>query len=225
MRRLLLLWVAAVALAGAQPKPDQNELNLMLDQIRAAIRAEDWPEASRIAIRLNATLLNQRARSQASPLLELQHLEILAGKNAITRNPLLPRMARAAFAANEWARAESLADEALEASKHGVFWWTGDAIHQGNIILGRLALRQSKVEDAKRYLLAAGKTPGSGSLDSLGPSMVLAKDLLDRGETATVLAYLESCAQFWNGNRGKLAEWIALVRAGLKPDFGPNLAY
>ena len=33
----------------------------------------------------------------------------------ITRNPLLPRMARAAFAAGEWARAEGLANEALEA--------------------------------------------------------------------------------------------------------------
>ena len=225
MRRLVLLWMAAGALAGAQPKPDQKELNLMLDQIRAAIRAEDWPEASRLAMRLNATLLNLRARSQASPLLELQHLEMLAGKDGISRNPLLPRMARAAFAAGEWARAEGLALETLEAAKHGVFWWTGDAIHQGNIILGRLALRESKLEPAKRYLLAAGRTPGSSSLGSLGPNMALAKDLLDSGETATVLAYLESCAQFWNGNRGKLAEWIALVRAGLTPDFGPNLGY
>jgi hypothetical protein len=225
MRRLVLLGMAAVALAGAQPKPDQKEFNLMLDQIRAAIRAEDWPEASRIAMRLNAALLNLRARSQASPLLELQHLEMLAGNNSMTRNPLLPRMARAAFAAGEWARADGLANEALEAAKHGVFWWTGDAIHQGNIILGRLALRESKLEAAKRFLLAAGRTPGSSSLDALGPNMALAKDLLDAGETATVLAYLESCGQFWNGNRGKLAEWIALVRAGLTPDFGPNLGY
>ena len=225
MRRLVLLGMAAVALAGAQPKPDQREFNLMLDQIRAAIRAEDWPEASRIAMRLNAALLNLRARSQASPLLELQHLEMLAGNNSMTRNPLLPRMARAAFAAGEWARADGLANEALEAAKHGVFWWTGDAIHQGNIILGRPALRESKLEAAKRFLLAAGRTPGSSSLDALGPNMALAKDLLDGGETATVLAYLESCGQFWNGNRGKLAEWIALVRAGLTPDFGPNLGY
>jgi hypothetical protein len=225
MRRLVLLWLAAVALAGAQPKPDQREFNLMLDQIRAAIRTEDWPEASRIAIRLNASLLSLRARSQASPLLELQHLEILAGKDAITRNPLLPRMARAAFAANEFALAESLANEALEAAHHGIFWWTGDAIHQGNIVLGRLALRESKPDAAKRYLLAAGRTPGSGNLGSLGPNMALAKDLLDLGETATVLEYLESCTQFWIGNRGKLAEWLALVRAGLKPDFGPNLGY
>ena len=225
MRRLWLLWAVAVALAGAQPKADQKEYNLMLDQIRAAIRAEDWPEASRLSMRLSNTLLELRSRSQATPGLELQHLEMLAGKDSITRNPLLPRMARAAFEAGEWPRAEALAQEALEAAKWGVFWWTGDAIHQGNIILGRLALRESKVEAAKRFLLAAGRTPGSSSLDGPGPNMALARDLLDRGETATVLAYLESCGQFWSGNRGKLAEWIALVRAGLKPDFGLNLGY
>ena len=53
--------------------------------------------------------------------------------------------------------------------------------------------------------------------------MQLAKDLLDRGETATVLEYLQLCGQFWIANRGKLAEWIVLIRAGINPDFGPNL--
>jgi hypothetical protein len=225
MRRLLLLSVAASALAFAQQKPDQKELDLMLDQIRAAIRAEDWSEASRLAIRLRAALLNARARTPVSPLIELQHLEVLAGQNATTRNPLLPRMARAAYAAGEWARAEGFANEALDAARHGVFWWTGDAIHQGNTILGRLALRENKLDAARKYLIAAGKAPGSSNLGSQGPAMQLAKDLLDRGETAAVLEYLDLCGQFWTTNRGKLEEWTVLIRAGLKPDFGPNLSY
>ena len=224
MRKLVLLSLAA-AVAIAQQKPDQKEISLMLDQIRAAVRAEDWPEASRLTTRLNATLMNLRVRSQASPLIELQHLEVLAGQNATTRNPLLPRMVRAAFAAGEWARAEGLANEALDAAQNGVFWWTGDAIHQGNMILGRLALRQDKLDLAKKYLIAAGKTPGSPTLGSFGPTMALAKDLLDRGESATVLEYLDLCAQFWTTNRGKLQEWTVLIRGGLKPDFGPNLSY
>src|SRR3954467_7571230 len=112
MRRLVLLVLALAAVACAQQKPDQKELTLLLDEIRAAVRAEDWPEASRLTIRLNAALMNVRARSQGSPLIELQHLEILAGQNATTRNPLLPRMVRAAYAAGEWARAEGLANEA-----------------------------------------------------------------------------------------------------------------
>ena len=225
MRRLVLLSWAAAALVLAQQKPDQREINLLLDQIRAAVRAEDWQEASRLSIRLRAALLTTRSQTPASPLIELQHLEVLAGQNPTTRNPLLPRMSRAAYAAGEWARAEGLANEALDAAQRGVFWWTGDAIHQGNMVLGRLALRQNKIDLARKYLLAAGKTPGSSSLGSQGPAMQLAKDLLDRGETATVLEYLELCGQFWSANRGKLQEWTVLIRAGLKPDFGPNLNY
>jgi hypothetical protein len=225
MRRLVLLSLAASVLAVAQQKPDPRELNLLLDQIRVAIRTEDWSEATRLAIRLRAALLNARAQTPVSPLIELQHLEALAGQNATTRNPLLPRMARAAYAAGDWARAEGVANEALDAAQRGVFWWTGDAIHQGNMILGRLALHQNKLDLAKKYLIAAGKTPGSSTLASQGPSMQLAKDLLDRGETATVLEYLDLCAQFWSANRGKLQEWTVLIRANIKPDFGPNLNY
>ena len=55
-------------------------------------------------------------------------------------------------------------DEALTAARQGVFWWTGDAIHQGNIVLGRLALRRGDVEEARRALLAAGADP-----DALNP--------------------------------------------------------
>jgi len=223
MRRLLLFVLCGAALAAQQT--DKQELNRLLDELRAAIRADDWVEASRISVRLNAELLARRSRMMTSPLLELQHLQQLGGTNPITRNPLLPRMAKAAYAAGEWDHATGFAKEALEAATHGVFPWTGDAIHQGNIVLGRLALRRSDVDGAKRYLLAAGKTPGSSGLASLGPNMALARDLLDRGEQDTVVAYLEECGHFWDGNRGKLAEWIALVKAGLKPDFGRNLDY
>jgi glutathione S-transferase len=88
-----------------------------------------------------------------------------------------------------------------------------------------LALRGGEVAEAKRYLLLAGKTPGSTSLAAQGPNMALARDLLERGESAAVLQYLEECGSFWGGNRGRLAEWMALIRAGLKPDFGANVTY
>ena len=166
-----------------------------------------------------------RIRTQATPSIELQHLEAVAGKDPITRNPFLPRMAKAAFAATEYTRAEAYAEEALEAARHGTFWWTGDAIHQGHIVLGRLALRRNDIDQTRLHLIAAGKTPGSSSLAGVGPNMQLARDLLDRGESAAVAEYLQGCGNFWEGNRGKLAEWIVLVKAGLKPDFGANLGY
>ena len=224
MRAVLAFLCFAAALLAQAGQPTKDELNRMMDDLRAAVRREDWAEASRISIRINTALLI-RNRSQATPNLELQHLQMMAGTDPIKRNPFLPRLVKAAYAAGDYARAAGYAEEALNAAKHGVFWWTGDAIHQANIVLGRLALRKNDVEEAKRALIAAGKTPGSSSLAGPGPNMQLAKDLLDRGETATVVQYLEECRNFWEGNRGKLAEWIVLIKAGLKPDFGPNLGY
>lgn len=197
----------------------------MLDEIRASIRLDDWNEAWRLAVRLNASIVEQLLKTGSSPNLELQHLESMAGSNSITRGPLLARLARTALAAGNLEKAERYANEALAESKHGVFWWTGDAIHQGNIVLGRLALGNEDVGEAKRRLLLAGKTPGSTSLASQGPNMALARDLLERGESATVLQYLEECSTFWSGNGGKLTEWMALIRTGLKPDFGVNVTY
>jgi hypothetical protein len=219
------LMVAAMFRAAAQQQPDKQEMYRMLDDIRASVRLEDWNEAWRMAVRLNASIVERLPRTGASPDLELQHLEFMAGGNAISRGPLLARLARTALAAGDLEKAGRYANEALAESKHGVFWWTGDAVHQGNIVLGRLALRGGEVEEAKRYLLLAGKTPGSTSLAAQGPSMALARELLERGESAAVLQYLEECGSFWGGNRGRLAEWMALIRAGLKPDFGANATY
>jgi hypothetical protein len=138
---------------------------------------------------------------------------------------LLPRLAKAACDAHQSAKAAAYATQALEAAKHGVFWWTGDAIHQGNIVLGRLALDRGEVQAADGYLLAAGKAPKSSFLTVFGPNMGLARDLLARGEKDAVVQYLEECGGLWTTDRGKLAEWLALVRAGLKPNFGPNVDY
>jgi hypothetical protein len=230
MRLFVSLCLISAAGAWAAPPQftpraaDKQELYQMLDEIRAKIRNGEWSDAWRQSVLLHTTLARYTG-ARASPQLELSHLELLAGKDAISRAPLLARMAKTALAARDRDKAQRYADEALEASRHGVFPWTGDAIHQGNIVLGRLALERGDVEAAKRFLLLAGKAPGSSTLGSTGPNMALARDLLQRGESAAVLQYLEECGDFWGGNRGKLAEWTVLIRAGLKPDFGPNVDY
>ena len=125
--------MAAVAVRAApQQQPDKQELYRMLDDIRASIRLDDWNEAWRLAVRLNGAIIERFPRSGASPDLELQHLEFMAGTNAISRGPLLARLARTALAAGNLEKAGRYANEALAESQHGVFWWTGDAIHQGN---------------------------------------------------------------------------------------------
>jgi len=104
-------------------------------------------------------------------------------------------------------------------------WNYGNAIQDGNLVLGRIAVRDGRIEEAKKYLLEAGKSPGSPQMDSFGPNMSLAKDLLQKGERDTVLEYFELCRKFWTMDYGKLNQWSDEVKAGKIPEFGANLIY
>jgi len=104
-------------------------------------------------------------------------------------------------------------------------WNYGNAVQDGNLVLGRIAVKEGRMEDAKRYLLEAGKSPGSPQMNSFGPNMSLAKDLLERGERPVVLEYFELCRKFWRMDGGRLDQWKQQVKDGGMPDFGANLVY
>jgi hypothetical protein len=53
--------------------------------------------------------------------------------------------------------------------------------------------------------------------------MLLAKELLEKGEPDAVLEYFDLCARFWK--EGRLEVWARKVRPGEIPDFGANLDY
>lgn len=135
-------------------------------------------------------------------------------------------LARAAFAAGDLDKAQQYASELLLAApKFKNDWNYGNALHQGNNVLGLIALQRGDVASAKEHLLAAGQTPGSPQLDSFGPNMMLAKELLEKGERDAVLAYLQSCGKFWKMGTDSLQAWTAVVNQGGTPDFGANLDY
>jgi len=134
--------------------------------------------------------------------------------------------AKSALEAGEPEKAKQYASELLEsAPKFKNDWNYGNALHEGNIVLGRIALQRGDIARAKEHLLAAGQTPGSPQLDSFGPNMTLAKELLEKGERDTVLNYLQSCAKFWKMSGDKLRTWSATIKGGGTPDFGANLYY
>lgn len=104
-------------------------------------------------------------------------------------------------------------------------WRGGQAVHDGNFVLGRIAAQQGYVEEARQYLLEAGKSTGSPVLGSFGPNMSLARDLLVRGEREAVLTYFDLCRKFWGSGEKQLTEWSEEVKAGRMPDFGANMYY
>ena len=151
-------------------------------------------------------------------------------RSEISRCWLLPDVAASAFENGEYERARRIAAEmVVRATPPVAHPWEdcnrGNSIHQGHMILGKVALKRGNVSAAKRELLLAGQTPGSPQLDSFGPNMSLARELLERGERDTVLAYFDECGTFWKGYLSKLGGWRKTVKAGGIPNFGANLYY
>jgi hypothetical protein len=118
-----------------------------------------------------------------------------------------------------------IARSALRSASDPEHWNYGNAVHYGNLILGHVALRDRDVQEAGRYLLKAARTPGSPQLNSFGPNMSLARDLLRMDKENVVLRYLDLCRGFWDGHEETLRSWAADIRVGDMPDFGANLLY
>lgn len=129
-----------------------------------------------------------------------------------------------ALQAKEYAAASSLATERLR-MLHQDRCACYDDEHRADIVLGLAAAHQGDIEQAKSYLLQAGRVGSSPALSTFGPNMALAKDLLERGERDTVIAYLDECARFWSMGTKELTAWKAQIARGETPDFGANLLY
>jgi hypothetical protein len=139
----------------------------------------------------------------------------------------LSRVASAAYDAGDYEKADAYANELLsEADRNSGNWYYGDAIFYGNTTLGLVALkRDNNISQADNYLLAAGKTPGGPDLNSFGPNMLLAQELLKAGERDVVLDFIGECGRFWKGDPGRLSKWKEEIDKGEMPDFAPNLKY
>ena len=150
--------------------------------------------------------------------------ELKRAKNEDDRWLALGDAAKAALWVGHVGEARQLAEElkALTPNYHGN-WNYGNAIHDYNLVFGSIALGAGDVAASKRFLLAAGRTPGSPQLDSFGPNMSLAKALLIVGERQTVIEYFDLCREFWP--RNELTTWKKEVQKGKIPDFGANLVY
>jgi TonB family protein len=94
-----------------------------------------------------------------------------AGDAGVQRFYELAQLAKAAMEAGAGDKAKVYAAELLQmAPQFPRDWNYGNAIHDGNMILGQVALRQGNVTLARQYLLEAGKTGGSPQLNSFGPA-------------------------------------------------------
>jgi hypothetical protein len=123
------------------------------------------------------------------------------------------------FANKEFDRVKNAIPEYLELAKiYRCNWNYGNAIHDSNRMLGLISLNEGNIELATEYLLKAGKSTGSPQLDTFGPELDLANQLLKSGKTNEVVAYLKDIEKFWDGNDGKIQGWIESIEKGEQPE-------
>ena len=79
--------------------------------------------------------------------------------------------------------------------------------------------RKGDVAAAIVHLKQSGETKGSPQLNSFGPSMQLARALIQVNEIPPVLHYFKQCREFWQSGDAWLNVYEAKVRRGAVPNF------
>jgi hypothetical protein len=113
------------------------------------------------------------------------------------RGMLNENIAFAAMGAGLYDKVKQLANDMLINNVDSLSFNYGNTIHEANTLLGRVALKENDLNQAREYLLKSGKCPTSPQLSSFGPSYVLARELLERGEKDIVIDYLDLVYDLW----------------------------
>ena len=157
-----------------------------------------------------------------------QYESLLAEADERMKPSLLTQAAEAALLAGDDAKVSKLAAELLKATSPDDRNY-GDHVHNGHRFLGHAALKAGDVATAKAELAKAGKAPASMMMERAGPSLTLAKALLEKGEKDAVLAYLEDVAELWPTGVDTVDQWIDQIKKGETPEldnrrarFGPG---
>ena len=159
-------------------------------------------------------------------MMKITRGDLSAATNEVERFYALNRASKKALKAGKIEEARGFANElARLAPAYTNDWNYGNAIQDANQVLGRIALAEGNVAEAKKRLLDSADSKGSPQMNSFGPNMQLAKELLAKGESQVVLEYFNRCQRFWKMGADRLSAWGQAVNMGETPNFGPNLDY
>lgn len=151
-------------------------------------------------------------------------LRILAWFNSDAQAQRIQFQADRAYNRGELDSAKQLALQLLNLAEVGNRkCMYSNSVHHAYRVLGLVALARGDIPEARECLLRSAEVQGSPQLSSFGPSMELAKALLEVGEWGAAKVYLECCSRFWRDGRERIEKWIEQVEKQELPNFGANL--
>jgi hypothetical protein len=110
----------------------------------------------------------------------------------------------------------TLAADAFPSDPRASEDFLGEAIYPCHQALGHAAFATGDTDAAEVHLLESVRFRRAPvTLRSFGPSMSLARRLLESGRTDSVISYLKTCQAFWN--RKLLVRWVAEIESGAQP--------
>jgi hypothetical protein len=143
-----------------------------------------------------------------------------AGGDELEQFYAAPNAVMAAYHSGDFNLSGEIAQAGLRlATQYPKNWNYGNTVHFCHTAQGLLALRQGDVPRAAAELLASVSLSGSPQLNSFGPSMRLARELLKHGERGSVLQFFAHCRTFWSMGARWLDIWEKKVQRGEIPTF------
>lgn len=212
-------WAADTKAIEADP---EGELRKALEELKAD--SKDYDAAMKVwRIAQHDLVLIQDGKAERDPTLKrvkdylLQAKEAGNDMNFDVREMIYEETARVAYATGDLSTAEKVGRELVDTFIDPEEWVYGNAVHEGNMVLGQVAAARKDFDSAAKFLLEAGKSPGSPQLNPYGPRFPLAVTLLRNGKQAEVAQYLESIRSFWKDENVPVEKWIADIKAGKAP--------
>ena len=160
--------------------------------------APDDPDTYRLLALLRRRLIDDDANVEENRrILEALKKEVsLRGRDQRTLNYALLELAETAYLANvlddAWDAAQSCIDEyQLRVGRHPDDAIQPRVFHRAHIVLGHIASDRGDIETAKAHLLASVRVPAGENRAIDYVALDLARRLLNLGETATILEFLE----------------------------------
>jgi len=169
---------------------------------------------------MTANMLGTKTPGQpedAKKALEAKEKELSLTTGVAIRGRLMNDLASIAFEAGDIEKARKYATDVFAGLKLERSWNDDDLVHGANTVLGRVALKENDPVKAKEYLLASLEVKDLTRLSPFGPSMTLAREMLEHGERDAVIEYMERCGKSWK--KEIMKAWVDTIKAGGTPNF------